>query len=63
MMHADDLGFESLLRPGSVNVMTSGGGIAHAEQTPHDNSGRLNGVQLWIALPDKARHMSAGFVR
>ena len=25
-----------MLRPGEVNVMTSGGGIAHVEQTPRD---------------------------
>jgi redox-sensitive bicupin YhaK (pirin superfamily) len=41
--------------------MTSGGGIAHAEQTPRDNSGQLNGVQLWVALPDAQRHMPATF--
>jgi redox-sensitive bicupin YhaK (pirin superfamily) len=41
--------------------MTSGGGIAHAEQTPRDNTGRLNGVQLWVALPDSHRHMPATF--
>ena len=41
--------------------MTSGGGIAHAEQTPRDNTGRLNGVQLWTALPDQHRHMPPAF--
>lgn len=61
VVHDDSLGFESVLRPGGVNVMTSGGGIAHAEQTPRDNTGRLNGVQLWTALPDQHRHMPAGF--
>jgi len=59
--HDDSLGYESVLRPGGVNVMTSGGGIAHAEQTPRDNTGRLNGVQLWVALPDSHRHMPATF--
>src|SRR5688500_12487180 len=59
--HDDSLGCESVLRPGGVNVMTSGGGIAHAEQTPRANTGRLNGVQLWVALPDAHRHMSASF--
>lgn len=59
--HNDSLGYESVLRPGGVNVMTSGGGIAHAEQTPRDNTGRLNGVQLWTALPDQQRHMPPGF--
>ena len=59
--HDDSLGNQSLLRPDGVNVMTSGGGIAHAEQTPRDHSGRLNGVQLWTALPDDVRDSAAGF--
>src|SRR5687768_4696407 len=59
--HDDSLGYESVLRPGGVNVMTSGRGIAHAEQTPRDNTGRLNGVQLWTALPDQHRGMQPGF--
>ena len=59
--HDDSLGNQSLLRPDGVNVMTSGGGIAHAEQTPRDHSGRLNGVQLWTALPDNVRDRAAGF--
>jgi redox-sensitive bicupin YhaK (pirin superfamily) len=63
VVHDDSLGFESVLRPGGVNVMTSGGGIAHAEQTPRDHTGRLNGVQLWTALPEVHRHGAAGFVQ
>ena len=61
VVHDDSLGYESILRPGGVNVMTSGDAIAHAEQTPGDNSGQLNGVQLWVALPDSHRHMPATF--
>lgn len=61
VVHDDSLGYQSILRPGGVNVMTSGGGISHAEQTPHDNTGRLNGVQLWVALPDVHRRMPASF--
>jgi quercetin 2,3-dioxygenase len=61
IVHYDSLGYESLLRPGGVNVMTSGGAIAHAERTPATNSGRLNGVQLWVALPDSDRHGAALF--
>jgi redox-sensitive bicupin YhaK (pirin superfamily) len=61
VVHDDSLGYQSLLRPGGVNVMTSGGGISHAEQTPNDNTGRLNGVQLWVALPESHRHMPATF--
>jgi redox-sensitive bicupin YhaK (pirin superfamily) len=63
VVHNDSLGSESVLRPRGVNVMTSGDGIAHAEQTPLDNSGRLNGVQLWTALPDAHRHGPADFVQ
>ena len=61
VVHDDSLGYESVLLPGGVNVMTSGSGIAHAEQTPRDNSGRLNGIQLWVALPEDQRQMPARF--
>src|ERR671912_773916 len=61
VVHDDSLGCASTLRPGGVNVMTSGDGIAHAEQTPPDHSGRLNGVQLWTALPDAVRRGAASF--
>src|SRR5215813_3187008 len=61
VVHKDSLGNEALLRPLGVNVMTSGNGIAHAEETPSKNSGLLNGVQLWIALPDVDRHGPASF--
>ncbi len=59
--HDDSLRSEAVLRPGGVNVMTSGRAIAHAERTPRDHTGRLNGVQLWTALPDAARHGDATF--
>lgn len=61
IVHKDSLGSEALLRPGGVNVMTSGGAIAHSEETPPQNSGLLNGVQLWVALPDAHRHGPASF--
>jgi redox-sensitive bicupin YhaK (pirin superfamily) len=61
VLHDDSLGSEAVCRPGGVNVMTSGGGIAHAEQTPGANSGRLDGAQLWVALPDDTRHGAAAF--
>ena len=61
VVHHDSLGNEALMRAGGVNVMTSGGAIAHAENTPTENTGRLNGVQLWTALPDRERHRTASF--
>ncbi len=61
IVHKDSLGSEALLRSRGVNVMTSGSAIAHSEETPPKNSGLLNGVQLWVALPDADRHGPASF--
>lgn len=61
VVHHDSIGCEAVARPGAVNVMTSGRGIAHAEETPQSNSGRLNGVQLWVALPDASRNVDPSF--
>jgi redox-sensitive bicupin YhaK (pirin superfamily) len=41
--------------------MTAGRGISHSEETPADNSGVLQGVQLWVALPSTARGMAPAF--
>jgi redox-sensitive bicupin YhaK (pirin superfamily) len=62
VVHDDSLGSASILRPGGVNVMTAGAGIAHAEQTPREHTGRLNGVQLWTALPDEHRTGAPRFI-
>jgi redox-sensitive bicupin YhaK (pirin superfamily) len=56
VLHHDSLGYEALLRANGVNVMTAGAGISHSEESPESHTGRLNGVQLWIALPDQHRH-------
>jgi len=61
VLHQDSLGLEAMARPGAVNVMTAGRGIAHAEQTPDANRGRLDGVQLWVALPDASRERAPAF--
>jgi len=61
MVHDDSLQNESVLKSGGLNVMTSGDAIAHAERSPDKNSGRLNGVQLWTALPDQHRKRPASF--
>ena len=61
IQHTDSLGSEAVLRPGSLNLMTAGKGIAHAEVTPPANSGRLNGVQLWTALPEDFRRVEPAF--
>lgn len=61
VVHHDSLGYECVSRPGAVSVMTSGRGIAHAEETPLVNSGRLSSVQLWVALPDANRNANSSF--
>src|SRR5438093_4902942 len=61
VVHEDSLGCEAVGRPGGVNIMTAGHGIAHAERTPVVNGGRLDGVQLWVALPEQDRHVAASF--
>lgn len=61
ILHRDSLGNENVLRPGGVNLMTAGAGIAHSEVTPATNSGHLSGAQLWIALPEHARHGAPSF--
>ena len=59
--HDDSLGATGLARPGVLNLMTAGRGIAHSERTPHDQGGRLHGVQLWVALPDAHRNVEPAF--
>ncbi len=60
VLHTDSLGSEQLIRPGQVNLMTAGGGVAHAESA-RPASG-LHGAQLWVAQPEATRHGPAGFV-
>jgi hypothetical protein len=59
--HTDSLGSDQLIRPGQLNLMTAGRGIAHAEQSPPDASPVLHGLQLWVALPDAYRWTDPGF--
>lgn len=60
-LHNDSLGFRGIVRPGQMNLMTAGNGIAHSEETPPQHSGRLHGLQLWVALPESERHREPGF--
>jgi quercetin 2,3-dioxygenase len=61
ILHRDSLGSEAVARPGTLNLMTAGRGIAHSEETPLQNSGRLHAIQLWVALPDAHRHVEPAF--
>jgi quercetin 2,3-dioxygenase len=58
--HRDSLGVHAVVRPGELNLMTGGHGIAHSEvSTPATTT--LHGVQLWLALPDHARDARRDF--
>jgi len=54
-LHTDTLGSRRLIRPGQLNVMTAGHGIAHAEVSPPEAPSVLHGLQLWVCLPDGVR--------
>jgi quercetin 2,3-dioxygenase len=61
VLHRDSLGSEQMIRPGQLNLMTAGRGIAHSEQSPAEHDPGLHGVQLWLALPDADRHVAPVF--
>ncbi|MFF9765482.1 pirin family protein [Streptomyces sp. NPDC014636] len=58
--HRDSLGSHAFVRPGELNLMTGGYGIAHSEvSTPRTTV--LHGVQLWVALPEAHRATARDF--
>jgi quercetin 2,3-dioxygenase len=61
VLHRDSLGSEQMIRPGQLNLMTAGRGIAHSEESPAEHDPSLHGVQLWVALPDASRHTEPAF--
>jgi redox-sensitive bicupin YhaK (pirin superfamily) len=64
VLHRDSLGTVQRIRPGAVNWMTAGRGIAHSERTPADAScpAMLSGIQFWVALPKSQEETAPGFV-
>ncbi len=61
VLHRDSLGSAQLIRPGQLNLMTAGHGIAHSEESPDGHDPGLHGVQLWLALPGPARQATPDF--
>jgi redox-sensitive bicupin YhaK (pirin superfamily) len=61
VVHRDSLGSEQLIRPGQLNLMSAGHGVAHAEETPGTYVGGTHGVQLWVAQPAATREGPAAF--
>ena len=58
--HRDSGGVHAMVRPGEVNLMTSGYGIAHSEVSTASRE-VLHGVQLWVVLPEGSRDLVREF--
>jgi hypothetical protein len=62
--HRDNLGNILTIRPGDVNWMTAGRGIAHSERSPMAErvaGHALHGIQTWVALPQNAEEAHPSF--
>ncbi|HTE32985.1 MAG TPA: pirin family protein [Chryseolinea sp.] len=62
--HRDSLGVEQIIRPGEVNWMTAGKGIAHSERFEDPSAlagGNLEMIQTWVALPEKDEESTPSF--
>jgi redox-sensitive bicupin YhaK (pirin superfamily) len=64
ILHRDSLGSRQVIRPGAVNWMTAGRGIAHSERTPPEvrrQESPVFGVQLWVGLPKAHEETAPAF--
>ncbi len=62
--HRDSLGVQQVIRPGEVNWMTAGRGIAHSERFEDPAAlagGTLEMIQTWVALPEKDEEAPPSF--
>ena len=65
ILHRDSLGNVQPIRPGDVNWMTAGRGIAHSERTPPEirkAEARIHGIQTWVGLPRAHEETAPSFV-
>ena len=61
LLHRDSIGSEQEIRPGQLNLMSAGHGVAHAEESTNAYRGDLHGIQLWVAQPEETRHGEPAF--
>lgn len=64
ILHRDSLGSLQPIRPGDINLMVTGSGMVHSEReraeiTAVDHT--LDGLQLWLALPDDQEEVLPSF--
>jgi redox-sensitive bicupin YhaK (pirin superfamily) len=64
ILHRDSLGSVQAIRPGDVNWMTAGSGIAHSERSPQSQrqgGAPVFGIQSWVALPKADEETAPAF--
>ncbi|HWS53501.1 MAG TPA: pirin family protein [Pyrinomonadaceae bacterium] len=64
LLHRDGLGTVQPIRPGEVNWMSAGRGIAHSERTPEElrrTGAGLFGIQSWVAFPAREEETEPSF--
>ena len=60
MRHHDSAGNAGLLGPGGAQWMTAGSGLIHSE-LPEQQAGLMEGFQLWLNLPAKAKMIAPSY--
>ncbi len=64
ILHRDSLGTRSVIVPGDINLMVAGKGIVHSEREEEGAQAKarhLDGLQLWLALPEADEEMDPAF--
>ncbi len=63
IMHRDSLGTRQMIKPGEINWMTAGSGIAHSErvQLAAGEETTVHGIQVWVALPKEFQEVDPSF--
>ena len=65
IMHRDTIGSVQAIRPGAMNLMRAGRGIAHSERTGTELRAKghgVHGLQLWSGLPVEHEEIEPAFV-
>lgn len=63
-VHRDNLGNTQPIRPGEINWMTAGSGVAHSERVSlviPQRQMTLHGLQAWVALPNSSETVAPAF--
>ena len=64
IVHRDSLGSIQTIRPGDINWMVAGRGIAHSERSGDQrrrDGQSIEGIQCWVALPRAAEESQPAF--